>query len=464
VVDLKPAGPPRFEMGGRLSRSWFPSGTDADDSNTEPVQSKAQHEGLRGQEPESAEDSQSGNESNTTVSLWGQGRADLIVNDVGDAKVGSHLQGLARRAHMLMSELRAMHEQKIFIDLAFVSGGKFAIFAHQVVVAASIPMFRAYLVESGVVRPRPAGPLLPCPSRPMELNLDGAEAELIPKLVRLAYSRGKHVDVTSGDQSRRRLSRKCNPGQKQAGKGACLIPCASLPDTTTCESKMLALPATLEDTAAVINEFRLQGALCDLVLTAGGQSFAAHQVVFAAASESFREFVLTQSFEQLKGRESQNQGKTRCEDEAEEFADPAAGGEPLELVQPLELELKGIRSPEAVSFLLDCVYGVAPPSAWPRDPRVNEDIFKLAHSFDLDWLFSSAQEWLRQNRIPLPDISGDPLWWERPRTPVKRPSKQKRMERSESPEASFKVKRSRQQQAREIQRPCAAKLEHQNVI
>jgi len=111
--------------------------------------------------------------------------------------------------------------------------------------------------------------------------------------------------------------------------------------------------------------------LCDVVLVAGGQSFAAHRAVLAAVSSSFHECLV-----QLGTGEG------------------AAVGQDSD---SLVLKLDDVATPEAVRTMLDCIYGPGPGAAREYNPpseEVNRDVLRLAQRFQILQLQEDASRWL----------------------------------------------------------------------
>jgi len=104
--------------------------------------------------------------------------------------------------------------------------------------------------------------------------------------------------------------------------------------------------------------------LCDVRLSAGGETFLAHAAVLAAASGNFRELLVRMSNEQAA---------------------------------PFVVELAGVSHPESVQAMLTCIYGPQDGSAASYNPSsegVNRDILQLAQRFQIPQLEAEASLWL----------------------------------------------------------------------
>jgi len=140
----------------------------------------------------------SGTSASSTVAPRGGAPRDPALEPV---------QG-AQRASDLIGKLRALREERLFCDVAFVVGGQ-SLFAHQVLLACACPAFRECFAGGSFVRLRPAGPLLPAPPESLELQLDAAQRpEAMSALLDHAYSGGSSGS-SSISSSSRRCSRRC---------------------------------------------------------------------------------------------------------------------------------------------------------------------------------------------------------------------------------------------------------------
>lgn len=128
-----------------------------------------------------------------------------------------------------------------------------------------------------------------------------------------------------------------------------------------------------------LQELQSKGHLCDLLLSVGTQHVAAHQVVLAAHCEAFRNLI-------MDGRKQlglDEKDATAC--------------------HTLDLELRGVTSAEAVSILLDFLYG---RPLWAERPKLTmevcKDVVHLATELKLPALKEQGLEWSRQLTLPKP--------------------------------------------------------------
>jgi len=271
----------------------------------------------------------------------------------------------AQRASDLIGKLGALREERLFCDVAFVVGGQ-SLFAHQVLLACACPAFRECFAGGSFVRLRPAGPLLPAPPESLELQLDAAQRpEAMSALLDHAYSGGSSGSSISSSSS--------NGGSTVLRQGP--------PGSSTVRFEVA---CQADGLLQGMQAMRAQALLCDLVISAGGRSFVAHQSVLAAASASFRDYVLDDADGVVLG----------------DVGAAPGGAQPLEVVQPLELELTGVTHGEAVGAMLDAVYGALDVEHWSRSLAANMDLLALARAFELPWLATLAQEWLRKQGSP----------------------------------------------------------------
>lgn len=127
-----------------------------------------------------------------------------------------------------------------------------------------------------------------------------------------------------------------------------------------------------------LQQLQEKGHLCDLLLSVGTDHFAAHQVILAAAGgDPFRSLILD--------------GKKQLG-----LTDAASE------TQNLELELRGVKSAEAVKILLDFLYA---RSTW-KDRHVNaetcKDVMHLASEFKLPALKEQGLLWNQLLTLPPP--------------------------------------------------------------
>lgn len=180
--------------------------------------------------------------------------------------------------------------------------------------------------------------------------------------------------------------------------------------------------------------------LCDVILIAGGERLAAHSVVLAAESDNFRQFLLrrngklTDGEDPMKGVLSVFAPKIEVAPQAPEPATsaepekPAEGTVPAEtaavsetvevkteepkkeeekapepvveepkIAGPLELEVHGVSSAEAVKLMLSYAYFACMGATWeyqPESSEVNKDVLRLSRSFGLQFLHEHAARWL----------------------------------------------------------------------
>eukprot|EP00913_Durusdinium_trenchii_P001890 g1749.t1 len=113
-----------------------------------------------------------------------------------------------------------------------------------------------------------------------------------------------------------------------------------------------------------LQELQSKGHLCDLLLSVGTQHVAAHQVVLAAHCEAFRNLI-------MDGRKQlglDEKDATACHTlDASTY--PMDGGSDV----GCDLELRGVTSAEAVSILLDFLYG---RPLWAERPKLTMEVCK----------------------------------------------------------------------------------------
>lgn len=194
--------------------------------------------------------------------------------------------------------------------------------------------------------------------------------------------------------------------------------------------------------------------LCDVVLIAGGERLPAHSVVLAAESDNFRRFLLHRNGKLNNGEDpmkgvlavptpaKEEKATTPVEADAaapvaepktegetqppvEQPAPPAEGIAPQEPVPvaaavipaekesvpevkeeekkpsggPMELEVTGIATAEAVKLMLGYTYFACMGASWeyqPETSEVNKDVLRLARHFGLPHLHEHAARWLAQ--------------------------------------------------------------------
>lgn len=113
-----------------------------------------------------------------------------------------------------------------------------------------------------------------------------------------------------------------------------------------------------------------RGEFTDVAVTCAGQTFPAHKAVLAAQSEVMLE-------------------------EIKRGGDVTLGHSGRQ-----EIRLAGVSNPEAVSFMLDCLYEIE-TQAWkdynPRTQEINKDVLRLAQQFRLPALAEKATYWLSKD-------------------------------------------------------------------
>jgi len=120
---------------------------------------------------------------------------------------------------------------------------------------------------------------------------------------------------------------------------------------------------------AGLHELRLKRQLCDVILVCGTERLPAHQVVLAAMSDRLREHF------------------TNCCPEANGNTGPD-GLEPLmeSAPQPIELQLTGVTSADAVKAMLDHMYASSSDSNEELPEKLVPDILQLTAAFDVPGL------------------------------------------------------------------------------
>jgi len=253
------------------------------------------------------------------------------------------------RAAALVDGLRHLREQRLFCDLALVAEGE-SFFGHQVLLAAASPVFRTCFLGGGVVPLRPAGTLLPKPPAAMELQLGSSQrAAALRAMLDRCYSGGSQVASTPGTEG---LDVFCGAG----------------------------------DVVASMQKLRASGDLCDLLLSAGGQNFIAHQCALAAVSPVFRDYALDQT-------------EALLADLGDGFVDATEGAELVAVVQPMELDLPAIKHGDAIGIMLDAVYGMLDKHSWAKsfaNGHILTDVINVSNAFELPWLADFARERLQK--------------------------------------------------------------------
>jgi len=123
-----------------------------------------------------------------------------------------------------------------------------------------------------------------------------------------------------------------------------------------------------------LRELYRKGEFADVSLVCAEQSFKAHRVVLAAASEAFKDGLST------RGRFATDQ-------------EGHGGG-------MQEVRLADVDNPESVKFMLDYLYRVGDSELGQFNPRtqaINKDILTLAQNFRLPGLAERAMHWLAQD-------------------------------------------------------------------
>lgn len=140
------------------------------------------------------------------------------------------------------------------------------------------------------------------------------------------------------------------------------------------------------DLLGQLQQLQAKGQLCDMLLSVGTEHFAAHQVILAAAGgDPFRTLILD--------------GKKQLGLQEVAFS-----------TQPLELELRGVKSAEAVRILLDFLY--ARPTWMEREVTTDtcKDVMHLASELKLPALKEQGLQWnrlLTAPAAPLPTVDSD---------------------------------------------------------
>lgn len=113
------------------------------------------------------------------------------------------------------------------------------------------------------------------------------------------------------------------------------------------------------------NAFRERKEFCDVILAVANEQFFAHRAVLAAASPHFRAIFAQQD---------------------------------SVVLEPLMLNLVGIRHPEALRAFLDYIYmpSFRGSTYQPSNEEVNCDFLRLARQFEIPELLEIAARWLAQ--------------------------------------------------------------------
>lgn len=122
---------------------------------------------------------------------------------------------------------------------------------------------------------------------------------------------------------------------------------------------------SFEGLAAGLRALRAEGRLCDARLLAGGQAFAIHQVILAAASAPLNDFI-TSTVADLNGSQ------------------PGP--------EVVEVELQGVTCGEALGIVLDHIYGSL-EAYRPTSQAVHKEVFQMCTAFELPVLRGIAEKW-----------------------------------------------------------------------
>lgn len=269
--------------------------------------------------------------------------------------------------------LSKLREEGLFCDVFFAAGGVQNasqhrwVGAHQVVLAAGNTGFRTRLSCDAISD-------LDSPPEPLEVQLHGiSRFEAVEDAVTSAYGLGNNVRSPSA----------CRHDAQLLADGLQL-----------CEERIEGTGEVLTAMASEMQSMRKRGHLCDLILRVGDAKFHAHQVILAAASTGFKQY-MTEHRCQLLPKVVPPHGVGL-------FKQLSALPN-VKTTQPLELELQGISHEEAVLAMLDYAYGEERSTAFLPTARESlKDLVVLAGALDLPKLRDAAAARLCEGDEPQP--------------------------------------------------------------